>query len=307
MLPGEAAAEYAARGWSVLPCHHVVGGGCSCQAPDCASPGKHPRISRGLHAASADASAVERWWRRWPQANVGVRTGAESGLVVVDVDTVHGGGRSIRGLMDRYGDLRTVPRVRTGSGGWHLLFAHPGERVPNSAGRLGTGIDVRGDGGYVIAPPSGHASGRSYRWEVPVDELPPLPEWLRELMTASHEPATAPRPSSLTGDVSDISGWVRAAVDGEARAVRGAAQGVRNQTLNRSAFSLGQIVGAGLLDASEAERVLVDSALAVGLGEREAVLTSRSGLRAGLDHPRRPAERPAATRPADVDLGVEIA
>ncbi len=226
--------------------------------------------------------------------------------MVVDVDTAHGGGRTIRGLMDRYGDLRDVPRVRTGSGGWHLLFAHPGERVPNSAGRLGTGIDVRGDGGYVIAPPSVHVSGRAYRWEVHADDVPPLPEWLRELTTASREPATASRSSSLTGEVGDVSGWVRAAVDGEARSVRGAAQGVRNRILNRSAFSLGQIVGAGLLDASEAERVLVDSALAVGLGEREAVLTTRSGLRAGLDHPRRPVERPTATRPTDVDLGVEI-
>ena len=88
MQRGEAAAGYAARRWLVLPCHHLVDGGCSCQAPDCASPGKHPRISRGLHAASADATVVERWWRRWPQANVGVRTGAESGLVVVVYVTV---------------------------------------------------------------------------------------------------------------------------------------------------------------------------------------------------------------------------
>ncbi|MGE0728441.1 MAG: hypothetical protein AB7O92_08325 [Acidimicrobiia bacterium] len=110
----------------------------------------------------------------------------------------------------------------------------------------------------------------------------------------------------VAGGVGDASGWVRAAVDGEARAVRGAAQGVRNATLNRSAFCLGQIVGAGLLDAGVAERVLVDSALAVGLGEREAVLTTRSGLRAGLDHPRGPVEHPGANRPVEVDFSVEI-
>ena len=226
--------------------------------------------------------------------------------MVVDVDTVHGGGRSIRALMDRYGDLRDVPRVRTGSGGWHLLFAHPGERVPNSAGRLGTGIDVRGDGGYVIAPPSLHVSGRTYRWEVDAGDPPPLPEWLRELMTASREPAVTSRSLSLAGEVGDAAGWVRAAVEGEVRAVRSAAQGLRNATLNRSAFCLGQIVGAGLLDLGEAERVLVDSAVAVGLGEREAVLTTRSGLRAGLDHPRGPVERPRANRPVEVDFTVEI-
>lgn len=273
---------------------------------DCSSPGKHPRISRGLHAASVDTTVVEGWWRRWPHANVGVCTGAESGLVVLDVDIAHGGGRSIRGLMDRYGDLRDVPRARTGSGGWHLLFAHPRERVPNSAGRLGTGIDVRGDGGYVIAPPSGHSSGQVYRWEVRPNELPPLPDWLRELMTAPRMQVTPSRSVPAGVGVGGVSSWVRAAVQGEARAVRAAAQGVRNATLNRSAFSLGQIVGAGLLDAGEAERVLLDSALAVGLGEREAVLTTRSGLRAGLDHPRGPVERPSADRRAVVDSGAEI-
>jgi hypothetical protein len=230
-----------------------------------------------------------------------VRTGAGSGLVVVDVDTTHGGGRSIRSLMDRHGDLRAVPRVRTGSGGWHLWFAHPGGHIPNSASRLGAGIDVRGDGGYVIAPPSGHASCRSYRWEVDAGALPPLPEWLHELTVARQSESSSSRERVAIAPA-DRSRWVQAAVDGELHAVRAAAQGTRNMTLNRAAFALGQIVGAGFLDASTVERLLVDSALAVGLGEREAVLTARGGLRAGADDPRRPPGHPGTDRTV-VDLG----
>lgn len=224
--------------------------------------------------------------------------------MVVDVDTAHGGGRSIRELMERHGALRDAPRARTGSGGWHLLFAHPGERVPNSAGRLGVGIDVRGDGGYVIAPPSTHASGRLYRWEVAPHELPPLPDWLRSLVTQPNREIV--RLTSTAPSRGDGSAWVRAAIDGEVRTVRVAAHGTRNTTLNRSAFVLGQIVGAGLLDAPTAERALVASALASGLGEREAVLTVRSGLRAGAEHPRYPGERAPAGHAVPNDVGLDV-
>ena len=86
--------------------------------------------------------------------NVAVRTGIESGLVVIDIDPQHGGSGTIRSLIANHSPLERGPVVRTGAGGWHLLFAHPGEAIRNSAGtRLGAGIDVRGDGGYVIAPP----------------------------------------------------------------------------------------------------------------------------------------------------------
>jgi hypothetical protein len=295
--PADAAHEYAARGWHILPCHDVSAGACSCRSQECASPGKHPRVPRGLRAATADLDAVEQWWARWPTASIGIRTGVGSGLVVLDIDPRHGGTRSIKTLLDRHGDLRAVPRVRTGSGGWHLYFAHPGTAVRNSAGRLGPGLDVRGDGGYVIAPPSGHATGRTYRWEVDPATLPPLPDWLREAVRHEQPRVASPHPQDRVVAAPSSTGWAQAALANELRAVRTAQPGTRNTTLNRSAYALGQIAGAGLLDAATVEHLLVESGLRVGLGEREAITTTRSGLRAGLAHPRGP--EPPAARPAD--------
>ena len=275
----------------MFPCHGVHESGCSCRTADCSSPGKHPRVARGLHAASLDPEAVARWWSRWPTANIGIRTGDASGVVVLDIDPAHGGSRSIKSLIDRHGDLSGVPRVRTGSGGWHLFFACSGRPIHNSAGRVGEGLDIRGDGGYVIAPPSVHASGRSYVWEIDPIRLPEFPAWLLD-KAAPPEPTLGTRPVKLSKVERNVSSWASSAFDAEIRAVRSATAGTRNMTLNRSAFALGQIVGAGLLDQGAVERTLVDSALGVGLTEREAAMTVRSGLRAGARRPRAPTLSP---------------
>src|SRR6266508_5731617 len=102
---GVAAVVYARRGWPVLPCHTPTGDvvRCSCGDPDCGSPGKHPRVRDGLNVATVDESQVRRWWARWPQANVGVRTGGVSGLVVIDVDPAHGGSESLDRLVADHG------------------------------------------------------------------------------------------------------------------------------------------------------------------------------------------------------------
>lgn len=214
LRPIDAALSYATNGWPVFPCHGITAGGCTCRAPDCASPGKHPRVARGLHSASADPEQITRWWERSPASNIGVRTGSESGLVVLDVDPAHGGSRSIKALIDRHGELSSVPRVRTGSGGWHLFFAHPCEMVRNSAGRLGPGLDIRGDGGYVIAPPSTHATGGRYRWEVDAVSLPQLPDWLFELVRRPID-VVATRPFAPVHAGSDSTNWARAALDAQ--------------------------------------------------------------------------------------------
>jgi Bifunctional DNA primase/polymerase, N-terminal/Primase C terminal 1 (PriCT-1)/DeoR-like helix-turn-helix domain len=161
----EAALEYAGRGLPVFPCH---------------ARGKTPLTEHGLHDASTDTTAVLTWWTRWPEANIGIVTGAASGLVVLDVDVQHGGQRSLAALEAEHGKLAATPEVLTGGGGKHLYFAHPGETVGNSAGRLGAGLDIRGDGGYVVAPPSLHASGRPYKWLRPGRklELGQPPAWL---------------------------------------------------------------------------------------------------------------------------------
>ncbi len=157
MTKREAALAYAARGWRVFPLRSILdGGGCSCRK-ECSSPGKHPLINAWQDKATTDPVQVEVWWGKWPTANVGIATGAGSGIVVVDVDPRHGGDGSLAKL-----DLPATYTVQTGGGGLHLYFQHPGREVRNSASEIAPGIDVRGDGGYVIAPPSNHASGGDY-------------------------------------------------------------------------------------------------------------------------------------------------
>ena len=202
--PLQAALTYAAHGWAVFPCHTITSSGCSCGAGDCHSPGKHPITRRGLHDASSDRDQLRVWWARNPDANVAIRTGGQSGLVVLDVDPDHDGMRSLRTLVDQYGKMPAGPRVRTGSGGWHLYFQHPDENIRNSAGtRLGPGIDIRADGGYVIAPPSHHRSGAVYEWRGLDLDVPRLPDWTLERLTlAPKRPST--RPDTKTSEVSPV-------------------------------------------------------------------------------------------------------
>jgi hypothetical protein len=247
-------------------------------------------VSRGLHQATTEAAQIRRWWARWPQANVAIRTGEISGLVVLDVDPDHRGDASLAGLVSRYGDLPPGRTIRTGSGGRHLYFAHPGRPVGNDTGRrLGHGLDVRGDGGYVIAPPSRHVSGTRYSVAAGGIPLPDLPDWLGELLRRAEPPW---RPASVPGAAGGPPGaWARAALEREMRRLRDTEVGTRNHTLNRIAFRIGQIVGAGHLEEAQAEHVLLEGAAVDGLGKREAIATVHSGLRAGERFPRGPTGR----------------
>lgn len=272
----------------MLPCHSPeTTGRCSCGRGDCASPAKHPRVAGGLTSASTEAGQIERWWCQWPTANVAVRTGATSGLVVVDVDPRHGGARSLEALVAEYGEVQGAGRVATGGGGWHLYLAHPGGRVPNDAGRrLGRGLDIRGDGGYVLAPPSRHASGSNYHWLCRSPDLVVPPPWLARRMV---EPA--PQPHRDTGSAEVLpqgrsAAWAAAALRGEAAAVAGTAEGFRNNRLNLAAFRVGQLVAAGRLEERDVAGVLCAAAAAAGLGRREAERTIASGLSAGTRNPR---------------------
>lgn len=300
--PADAALAYAAHGWAVFPCHSPVPScGCSCGNPACPSPGKHPRVPTGLKAATTDRLTVAAWWQRWPGANVAIRTGAVSGLVVIDVDPPHGGDASVDALVRRHGALPHGRAVRTGSGGSHLYLAHPGRRVRNDAGtRLGPGIDIRGDGGYVIAPPSRHPSGGSYSWVQGRSSLPEIPAWMLDRLRPP-ERRSVPPPRASDRAWGSSSAWARTALDRELDLVRTATEGSRNATLNRAAFSLGQIVGGGGLDSAEVESLLLGTAGSIGLGEREARLTIASGMAAGAETPR----RPPAPRREPVSLEVE--
>lgn len=161
-------------------------GDCDCGRPQCGSIGKHPRCSGGLNDATPSPERIDAWWNQWPDANLGVRTGIESGLVVVDVDPRHGGNESLVELEQKIGVLPKTWKVVTGGGGSHLYFRHPGGKVGNRTGFL-PGLDLRGDGGYAVGPGSLHGSGRRYEWdaaghpaEVPLASMPQnLLEFLR--------------------------------------------------------------------------------------------------------------------------------
>ncbi|MDQ6617393.1 MAG: bifunctional DNA primase/polymerase [Actinomycetota bacterium] len=258
-----AAERYAARGWAVLPLR----------------PGtKLPATAHGLHDASTDLASIRRWWSRWPSANVGIATGARSGVVVLDVDPPTGF-ESLRLLEVEHGPLPAGRQVKTPRGGLHLYFSHDGDAVPNSAGRLGRGLDVRGDGGYVVAPPSTLIGGRRYT-ATATGELPPWPAW-----AALRPPVARPVPPRAMR-VLPGGRYAQAALNGEVENVRGAPVGRRNDTLNSSAFRLGQLVGAQVLDAGIAAQALLYAALDAGLGEGEARATILSGLNAGAGAPR---------------------
>src|SRR5215510_7477467 len=190
----EAALGYACLGWKVFPCHSWVDGRCTCGAPACGSPAKHPRTEHGFKDATDDLDVIKGWWQRWPDANVALASGAESGIVVLDVDPRNGGIISLEDLTSEYGPLPDTVESITGSGGRHILFEHPGEAVKCGAGSLGSGLDIKADRGYIIAPPSTHASGQIYEWEATSDPyvkgLAPIPEWLSNLLHVydQHEP-----------------------------------------------------------------------------------------------------------------------
>ncbi len=154
----------------------------------------------------AGPEQVRRWWRRWPEANVGVVTGKVSGLVVLDVDPRHGGGESLAALETIYGPVPHTVESLTGGGGQHLYFRHPGTVVPCRS--IAPGLDVKGDSGLVVCPPSAHVSGRAYAWEagcapgdVPVADLP---WWIQAMAQESAPPLStagrAPRPVPVRTD-----------------------------------------------------------------------------------------------------------
>jgi len=144
---------------------------------------KTPLTANGFKDATTDERTIRAWWARWRDAGIGIPTGKASGLLTVDIDPRHGGDCSLTELIEAHGQLPETMEVRTGGGGHHIIFAYPqGAEIRNSAGKLGEGIDVRGEGGYNVAPPSLHASGR--RYERLNDAAPaPLPEWLLKLLT----------------------------------------------------------------------------------------------------------------------------
>lgn len=184
------ALEYARRGWLVIPLHSIENGACTCRR-HCTSPGKHPRTLNGLKSGTTNENVIREWWDLWPRANIGIVTGSGSGILVLDVDakrSVDIGGALIpegeAALEDAerlYGALPETLSAVTGSGGRHVVFRYPPDgEYRNRAGLLPS-IDVRADGGYIVAPPSMHASGHAYAWANNAQPAP-APGWLLDLI-----------------------------------------------------------------------------------------------------------------------------
>jgi hypothetical protein len=156
----------------------------------CRPRGKEPLTTHGCRDASRNSDVIAREWNANPSANVAIATGAASGIFVLDCDDRHGGDQSLAALESRHGKIPETPIVLTPGPGLHIYLRLPeGVEIRNSAGALGPGLDIRAEGGYVIAPPSVHPNGLLYRWEASsrIDEvaLAEPPEWLVQLIVIS--------------------------------------------------------------------------------------------------------------------------
>jgi Bifunctional DNA primase/polymerase, N-terminal len=234
----QAAPVYAALGFFVVPMHTArPGGRCSCRDQACPDPGKHPRLRGWTRLTAADPTVVGEWWRRWPDANLALATGRR--FDVLDVDGEQGV-EALRAVLSIAPAEHPGPVARTGGGGWHLLYAPTG--LGNRVKFL-PGVDWRGRGGLIVAPPSEHTSGHGYSWVRPLTAaLPEVPADLWRRLTPAAAARTtlppAPAPAGHSG------GYGRAALARERAAVAAAQPGRRNATLNRAAFNLGQLVAA---------------------------------------------------------------
>jgi hypothetical protein len=268
-------------GWHVFPC----------------APGsKRPALKGNWQdLATTDADRIRSWWA-CQEYNIGIACGP-SALVVVDLDVASGrdparrpdgpgsGAASLKLLCQVHGHRYPAGTytVDTPSGGCHLYFTAPAAPVRNSAGKIGPLIDIRADGGYVVGEGSRTDAGT---YAARDDVLPltlPLPAWIARL-AADRPPAPLAAPLPLPG--AQGRAYALAALREETRRVAAARPGTRNDTLNRAAFSLGQLVAARLLPPLPVMTALADAAACSGLPDDEARRTIRSGMAAGANKPR---------------------
>jgi Bifunctional DNA primase/polymerase, N-terminal len=305
----DAALGYASRGIPVLPLHYPLphrhglqpvdgdqrpglGSGCSCRDPGCGQVGKHPLgslVPHGVKDATTNRARILAWWTSHPQANIGLATGHQ--FDVLDIDGPEGE-QAIRTLAATHGLQSSGPLVRTGGGGWHLYLRPTG--LGNTHPRDLEHVDWRGRGGYVVAPPSRHASGHPYQWtpgrdlDTPPDQVPTV--LLERLQPRQlHRPTTPAPPAAVAHGADDR--YARAALAEELARVAAARRGERNRQLWESTRNLYNLVATGALNHREVDQALLAAADRCGLLTDEPRQTRRtlaSGRQVGLTHPRRP-------------------
>jgi hypothetical protein len=273
----EAALDYARCGIPVFPCNPID---------------KKPLTANGFKDATRDETQILAWWQQYPNAMIGVPMGPASGMWATDLDVDPArkvdGKSTLDQLIAQRGALPPTWMTITPRGGRHLIWIwDPNIEIRNSVGKVGPGIDVRGNGGYVIWPPSRNATGGTYQWEPGGPQTAALaPPWLIVLAKAKK-----------------ASAYAKAALDRECKNVASAQPGTRNSTLNTAAFNLFQLVAGGVLDEQEVRDRLFEAAevcrLVADDGAQQAWATIDSGAAAGRQQPRtRPQPPPqGAARP----------
>lgn len=260
---------------------------------------KRPVVATGFKAATRDRDAIMEQFSRPSAAMIGVPTGSPSGIVVIDVD-IKNGAKGQDWLDENIDALPETRTHRTQSGGLHLVFiAPPGVEIRNSASRVAPGVDVRGEGGYIIAPPSPGYQIADHH------DPAEMPRWLIRACLPPEEPRAAPAASTDRHER-----YVQSAIDGEIAAITRAGEGTRNDTLHKAAVKLGTLVGAGALSRGDAEVELTRAGQMTGLPSREVLATVKSGLDFGAANPRelpqtsaRTSALPADEPPPDMDDG----
>lgn len=261
------ALAYAERGWPVFAC---------------APKGKRPLTERGFKDATSAPEIIREMWARWPDANVGVVTGTVSGFWVLDIDG-DDGSRSLNELQRTHGEVPATAEARTGRGGRHLLFQHPGGRIRNRT-RVRPGLDIRADGGYIIAPSSQTIAPYDWARDPREVTIAATPDWMLAMVQGSRPDVSGwagEEPRARIEVAADVVAYAKAGFARELAELTKAQVGERNDRLNRAAFALAPFVRDGLLDRELVTRCLREIATAKGLLSLEIEKTIASGLAAG--------------------------
>ena len=246
-------------------------------------PDKTPKGGHGCKDATCDCGIVKRWWDRWPDALIGLRTGTASGVFVLDIDVKNGGEgfASLEALEEQYGPLPATLTVKTPSGGEHRYFMMPQTDPPLglSTGKLGSGLDTRGENGHVVVPPSKGVNGKYYQFVNPGIELAELPQWVIELL---RKPKKKDWQAITTDSLQKgNTPYGTEALNRIVAEMAGTPEGQRNSALNRLAFRVGNLVRDGEITKSDS-LALFKAALSAGLPEDEVRKTFESGYSEGI-------------------------
>lgn len=193
-----AALSYAKRGWRVFPLLALDAmQGCECGEAECDRPGKHPAVKGWNKVATTDLKQILAWWTEHPNWGVGIATGEESGISVLDVDGAEG--TATIGALAGAEGMPTTPTVQSRNGRFHYYFRYNPD-IKSRSKSIGAGLDTRSEGGYVVAPPSPHASGSLYTWLVTPEKaaLADWPAFLKEGAKAGGDKKKRGRPAKET-------------------------------------------------------------------------------------------------------------